>query len=104
MKSFSVDSFVHLCFICGHATLCLLLCVEPPEQRLEKSRKMPSCSGSESKDSRMWSIMISGLDVGLGPELVSWANTLEEDGEFDTSEPAQCVSSAGEGSGRMLGE
>lgn len=48
--------------------------------------------------------MISGLDVGLGPELVSWASTLEEDGESDTSEPAQCVSSAGEGSGRMLGE
>lgn len=65
---------------------------------------MPSCSGSESKDSRTWSIMMSGLDVGLGPELVSWANTLEEDGESDTSEPAPCASSPGEGSGRMLGE
>lgn len=90
-----------------HATLCLLLsllCVDPPEQRLEKSRKIPSCSGSESKDSGTWSIMISGLDEGLGPELVSWASTREDAGESDTSEPVQCVSSPGEGSGRMQGE
>lgn len=92
-----------------HATLCLslllsLLCVDDPEQRREKSRKMPSCSGSESKDSWMLSITISGLDDGLGPELVSWASTLEDAEESDTREPVQCVSSPGEGSGRMQGE
>lgn len=95
---------VYLC----HATLCRLLlpllCVDPPEQCLEKSRKMPSCSGSESKDSRTWSSAISGLDDGLGPELVSWVSSLEDAEEFDTSEPVQCVSSPGEGSGRMQGE
>lgn len=88
-----------------HATLCLLLlllCSELPEHCREKFRKMPSCSGSESKDSSMWSIAISGLDEGLGPELVSGARALEEVEEWDTSEP--CVSSPGEGSGRMLGE
>lgn len=64
-----------VCAMCvRHATLCLLLsllCVDAPEQRPEKSRNKPSCSGSESKDSRTWSIMMSGLDAGLGPELVS---------------------------------
>ena len=90
-----------------HATLCLplsLLCVDAPEQCREKSRKMPSCSGSESKDSRTWSIMISGLDDGLGPELVSCTSTLEDEGESHTGDPVPCVSSHGEGSGRMPGE
>lgn len=90
-----------------HDTLCLLLlrlCVDPPEQCLEKSRKMPSCSGSESRDSRTWSMVISGLDAGLGPELVSWASSLEDAEESETSEPVQCVSSPGEGAGRMQGE
>lgn len=88
-----------------HAMLCLLLLLlwaDPPEHRREKSRKKPSVSGSESKDSRMWSVTISGLDEGLGPELVSGARALEDVEEWDTSEP--CVSSPGEGSGRMLGE
>lgn len=70
----SVCISLDVCVCVCHATLCLLLsllCVDPPEQRLEKSRKIPSCSGSESKDSGTWSIMISGLDEGLGPELVS---------------------------------
>lgn len=65
-----VSSNVCVC----HATLCLLLSklrVDPSEQCREKSRKMPLCSGSESKDSRMLSIMISELDEGLGLELVS---------------------------------
>ena len=95
--------YVHMC----HATLCLLLsllCVDPPEQCLEKSRKMPSCSGSESKDSKIWSIIISGLDDVLGPELVYAASNLEGEGESNISEPVQCVSSLGEGSGRMQGE
>lgn len=98
---------VCVCVSVCHATLCLLLpllCADPPEQRLEKSRKMPSCSGSESKDSRMWSIIISGLDDGLGPELMSGTSTLEDKGESNTSEPVQCVSSPGDGSGRMEGE
>ncbi len=98
---------VCVCVCVCHATLCLLLlllCVEAPEQWAEKSRKMPSGSGSESKDSRTWSIMISGLDAGLGPELVSWASMREDAEEPDTSEPVQCVSSTGDGSGRMQGE
>lgn len=85
-----------------HTTLCLLLsllCVEPSEQCREKSRKMPSCSGSESKNSSMWSITNSGLDNRLEPEQVSSASTLEGGGELDTSESIQCVWSAG--SGRM---
>lgn len=89
-----------------HATLCLplsMLCADPPEQRCEKSRKMPSCSGSESRDSRMWSVTTrSRLDEGLGPELVSAARALEEVEEWDASEP--WGSSPGDGSGRMLGE
>lgn len=90
------------------ATLCLLLsllCVDPPEQRREKSRKMPSCSSSESREPVMWSVMASGLEDGLGPELVSCASTREDEGESDTSEPLHCVSdSHGEGSGRRQGE
>lgn len=89
-----------------HATLCLplsMLCADPPEQRCEKSRKMPSCSGSESRDSRMWSVTTrSRLDEGLGPELVSAARAVEEVEEWDASEP--WGSSPGDGSGRMLGE
>lgn len=86
------------------ATLCLLvslLCVEFPEQRYEKSRKMPSCSCSESKDPAVRSIiMISKLDPGLGPELVS----LGDDGEGKSGERAHGASSLGEQSGRMQGE
>ncbi|KAF0029709.1 hypothetical protein F2P81_018814 [Scophthalmus maximus] len=66
------------------------------EQRREKSRKMPSCSDSESKDSGMWSVMISGLDEGLGPELVSGASAPEDEGESHAGEPAECVSLPGE--------
>lgn len=51
----------------------------------------------------MWSVTTrSRLDEGLGPELVSAARALEEVEEWDASEP--WGSSAGDGSGRMLGE
>ncbi|KAF3859170.1 hypothetical protein F7725_021569 [Dissostichus mawsoni] len=59
---------------------------------------MPSCSGSESKDSGTWPLRTSGLDAGLAPELVA----LREAGESDCSEPVQWVSSPGDGSGRIL--
>ena len=96
-----------MCPCVCHATLCLLLsllCVDPPEQRREKSRKMPSCSDSDSNDPWMWSIMISGLEDGLGPELVSCASALEDEGESHTRDPLLCVSLDGEDSGRMPGE
>lgn len=91
---------------CAHTLLLSLLCADPPEQCCEKSRKMPSCSPSESEHSSSisWSIVISGLDGRLGPELVSWAITLEDEVELNSSEPVQSVSSPGEGSGRTLGE
>lgn len=61
------------------------LCVESPEQRREKFRKMPSGSCSEPKDSVLWSIMSSGLDA----ELVSCVRALDDEGESNSSEPVQ---------------
>lgn len=90
-----------------HSALCLLLprlCTESLEQCLEKFRKMPLCSDSESKDSGTWSIAFSRLDGGLVPELRPRVSTLEDVEELDTSEPVQCMSSPGEGSGRMQGD
>lgn len=87
--------------------LCLLLpqlCTEPLEQWLEKFRKMPLCSDSESKDSRTWSITLSRLDGGLAPGLRSRVSTPGDAEQLDTSELMQWVSSPGEGSGRMQGE
>jgi len=74
------------------ATLCLLLSllwVESPEQCRVKFRKMPSCSCSESKDSVMMSITMSGLDARLVPGLMSRAKTLEDEGESNSGEQAQ---------------
>lgn len=87
--------------------LCLLLpqlCTEPLEQWLGKFRKMPLGSDSESKDSRTWSITLSRLDAGLAPELRARVSTLEGAEQLDISEPVLCVSSPGEGSGRMQGD
>lgn len=89
------------------STLGLLLpqlCTEPLEQWLEKFRKMPLCSDSESKDSRTWSITLSRLDKGLVPELRPRVSTLEDAEELDPSEAVQGVSSPGEGSGRIQGD
>lgn len=80
------------------------LCTEPLEPWLEKVRKMPLCSDSESKDSRTWSVTLSRLDGRLVPELRSWVSTLEDAEQLDTSEPVQGVSSPGDGSGRMEGD
>lgn len=91
----------------GVSQLCLLLpqlCTEPLEQWLGKFRKMPLCSDSESKDSRTWSITLSRLDGGLVPELRPRVSTLEDVEQLDTSEPVQCTSVLGEGSGRMQGD
>lgn len=88
-----------------HALLSLAqLCTEPLEQWLEKFRKMPLGSDSESNDSRTWSIALSRLDRGLVPELRPRVSTLEDVEQLDTSEPVQGVSSPGEGSGRMHGD
>lgn len=65
---------------------------------------MPSCSGSESRNSRIWSITNSGLDDRLEPEHVSSASILEGGGEPDTSESVLSVSTLKKGSGRMQGE
>lgn len=74
------------------------LCTESPEQWPEKFRKMPLCSDSESRDSWTWSMVFSRLDGGLVPELSPLVSPL------DTSEPVQCMSSPGEGSGRIQGD
>lgn len=66
------------------------LCTESPEQWPEKFRKMPLCSDSESRDSWMWSMAFSRLDGGLVPELSPLLS--------------MCMSSPGEGSGRILGD
>lgn len=59
---------------------------------------MPLCSNSESRDSWTWSMAFSRLVGGLVPELSPLVSTL------DTSEPVLCMSSPGEGSGRIQGD
>lgn len=46
----------------------------------------------------------SRLDGGLVPELSPLVSTLEDAEQLDTSEPVQCMSSPGEGSGRIQGD
>jgi len=125
----SVCVCVSICLYLSHTTLCLPLSMayvatEPGgehRERREKSRKIPSVSVSESRDSRAVSGgRASGLEDRLGPELVvvlvvlavvlgCGSRTLqqeeeeveEEKEEGEGEEPAWL---AGEGSGRTQGE